>query len=310
MEEKYKKFLEFSWKDSSDWQLYYSNLFPTPPGNKIEHFKKKWYKLKIDPDFDTTWTPSEPSSNTNYNQSQSSYSYPNASTMSRGLTGNLDKVLSLIEAFLWGFFLFTIIYHYHTLKIVSLALLVRVLRRVGLPKFQMIYAQQLFLDEHFQILLYALLFMIDRLNIFILIPLGITAILNLAEFFRSNHRIFKSIIPYTDKIINKRVELALARANAEVAIGFFLFLGIFLGLNSFLIPIFYWQYLRFKYIVNEDTKISFRKLNNFADKIKNHPSTPGPIKFIIDKIQQFASFMGRTESAPGQAAGGQNCTIF
>jgi len=63
------------------------------------------------------------------------------------------------------------------------------------------------------------------------------------------------------KLINKRVELAGMRANTEVAVGFLLVAGIFLGLNSFLIPIFFWQYLRFKYIVNEDIKRSFTRLN-------------------------------------------------
>ena len=52
MEEKYKKFKEFDWQNNQEWQLYYSNLYPTPPPNKIERYKKKFYKNKIDNDFD------------------------------------------------------------------------------------------------------------------------------------------------------------------------------------------------------------------------------------------------------------------
>ena len=41
MEAKHKQFLEFNWRDSQEWQNYYRDIYPTPPGNKIEYYKKK-----------------------------------------------------------------------------------------------------------------------------------------------------------------------------------------------------------------------------------------------------------------------------
>jgi hypothetical protein len=308
MEEKYKKFLEYNWRDSEEWQHYLRNLSEVPPGNKVEHFKKRFYKLKVDDSFDVKWVPSESSSTTNTNYQQRTQGSFNTQPMA---TNSIrSPALAIVEVLLWISFLFTIIIQIHTLKIVSFALLIRVLRRIGLPKFNMEYAQLIFLDEHFQILLYALLLMIDRLNFFTLVPLAITAVLNIVEFCKTKPNVFAPFMNIINKIYNKRTELALMRANIEVAIGFMFFVGIFLGVNSLIIPIFYWQYMRFKYIVNNDVKVAFGKLNWHINRFKSKPSVPGAVKFIIEKIQQFASYMGRTEAAPGQAAGGANCVIF
>lgn len=317
MEEKYKKFLEFSWKDSPEWQIYYSNLSEVPHPSKIEHFKKRFYKFKIDADFDVKYTPtsqSESSNNSNSRSNQYQYSNPNPNSQynNYATTGQSinSPLLATIEAATWVGFLLSILMPYYTLKIAALALLLRVIRRTGKPKFTIDYAQLIFLDEHFQLLLFSILFMIDRFNLFTLVPLGITAVLNICEYARNNQNKFTQFMPYINKIINKRVELALMRANVEVAIGFLLVLGIFLNLNSFILPIFFWQYLRFKYIVNNDIKLSFAGLNGYMNRFKNRNSTPGAVKFIVEKIQQFAEYMGRTEAQPGQAAGGANCTIF
>ena len=96
----------------------------------------------------------------------------------------------------------------------------------------------------------------------------------------------------------------------EIAIGFLLIFGVIFGLNNFLTPIFYWQFLRFKYVVNQDTKISFSLINSYVNRFKNRDNIPGFLKIIIEKIQQFASYMGRTEAAENQGAGAQNCNIF
>ena len=85
---KYKKFKEFDWVGSKEWQLYYTNLFPTPPPSKILRYKKKFYHNKIDPDFDINYQPPEEettsnttSNTTSYNTSSSSnYSSNNANT--------------------------------------------------------------------------------------------------------------------------------------------------------------------------------------------------------------------------------------
>lgn len=315
MEAKYKKFLEFDWVNSKEWHFYIENdVYPPPPLKKIDFFKRKFYKLKIDPEFDVNFQPPSESTtsnnsqnannpNNNYSRTQNPYTNPPP-----GINPRLSPILHKAEIFLWGFFSISFIIGFSPLKLSALALAARVIRRVGMPKFNIEFAQHLFLDEHFQILLYNLLFMIDRLNIFVLIPLFITCLMNVSEYFKLNG--ISVFSKYTDLIYNRRVEIAKLRSNIEVGIGFLLVVGIFLGLNSILLPVFYWQFLRFKYIVNEDTKGTFAKLNGHVNNFKNKPSTPSFLRYIIEKLQGFATYLGRTEAAPGQPAGGQNCVIF
>ena len=52
MEEKYKKFKDYNWDNSKEWNSYFTNIFPTPTQNKALRYKKKFYRNKIDPDFD------------------------------------------------------------------------------------------------------------------------------------------------------------------------------------------------------------------------------------------------------------------
>ena len=59
MEEKYKRFKKFNWAYSDDWQHYYRNLYPSPPISKLLHYKKKFYRNYIDPDFNINYIPPE-----------------------------------------------------------------------------------------------------------------------------------------------------------------------------------------------------------------------------------------------------------
>jgi hypothetical protein len=313
MEAKYKKFLEYDWVNSNQWHFYIENdVYPSPPLKKIDTFKKKFYKAKIDQEFDVNYqSPSENSASSSQNQNQNNNSSRTQNPYTNpppGISGSLFPILQKAEIFLWGFFSISFIIGFSPLLVSALALLVRVIRRLGIPKFTMEFAQHLFLDEHFQIMLYNLLFMIDRLNIFVLIPLFITCLMNVSEYFKLNGITLLS--KFTDLIYNRRVEIVKLRSNVEVGIGFLLVPGIFFGLNSVLLPLFYWQFLRFKYIVNEDTKVTFAKMNSYVNNFKNKPSTPSFLRYAIEKAQALASYLGRTEPAPGQPAGGQNCNIF
>ena len=166
MEIKYKAFSQFDWRNSAEWQLYYENLTPKPPGNRVEFWKKKFYRLKIDGDFDIKWEPpaTTQSNTTRPTTGSQNFNYPSSKPpFTTGST--LDIVIAGLECGMWLYFLMAIFMVKHqVLKILCLALIVRTFRRVGFPKFKMEFAQNLFLDEHFQLFLYSCLFFIDRLN--------------------------------------------------------------------------------------------------------------------------------------------------
>lgn len=47
-----ENFVCFNWATSESWQEYLTNLYPTPPLNKLLKWKKKFYKTHQDPSFD------------------------------------------------------------------------------------------------------------------------------------------------------------------------------------------------------------------------------------------------------------------
>ena len=70
MEEKYRQYLQYDWNNSEEWKLYFNNIFPVPPSSRVDYYKKKFYKLKIDPDFEN-----------GFGQSINNYRYPSHSTV-------------------------------------------------------------------------------------------------------------------------------------------------------------------------------------------------------------------------------------
>lgn len=302
MEEKYKKFLEIDWANNKDWQEYYSNIYPTPPGNQINRIKKRFYKFKIDYDFDLNYEPEQTQSNQSNRQTTSNTQPTFHLYYSQT---KLGKVVSLIEMLFWvtSIFLF-ISYFKYCLHFSIFVLAFRVIKRTGRPRLTMDYAQSLFLDEHLHIFILHILYLIDRQNQYLILPYYLTAVLNISDCMR-NYGVF---LGFSNKIVNKRVTICELRANCDIMIGFLLVFGVFLKTNSFLLPIFYWQYLRFKYIFNSDTNLAFARFNYYANKVKN--KLPRPVGFVIGKIQELVSYLGRTESKNGEKAGGANCSIF
>jgi len=316
MEEKYKAFLAFDWQNSTEWQLYFTNLFPTPPGNKIMTYKKKFYNLKIDSDFDRNYSPPEQTTSSGNTGNSSGYT-PSTSAPSAEVyypkpeRGTIfDKITASLEAIIWGIFLFSIYSQKHTIKWASGSLIFRVYRRLGHPRWLSQYAYDIFLDEHFQLFLYAALLFLDNSSTYVLMPIIIAAILNLGEYLKNYFVMVSFISSIGSYIYSKRVEIATARANMMVAIAFIMIPASFLGINSFVVAIFYWQYLRLVYILNTDIKAGWTNLGYYVDKFKSSRFTPGVLSWGINKIQEFFLYMVRTEAKPGEMAGGSNCVIF
>jgi hypothetical protein len=306
MEEKYKQFSEINWTENKEWQLYYTNLTPSPPGHRVNHYKKKFYKLKIDYDFDIAYEPPKPTYNANNYQQNRPGATGGLNLVSIYGTTLFGKTMAFIEFVLWQISLVLIFtYHKYALISVIFPLVIRVFRRLGRPNFTFGYAQDLLLDEHLHMLLYMLLLLIDRFNLFMTVPYIMTVILNISDFMR-HYGILKNL---AEKVVSKRVLLSELRGTSELIIGFLLIVGIFVGTNQFLLPVFYWQFLRFKYIFNIDCKSAFSRLNVIVNNVKSY--LPSPLQFPISKIQQLFEYLGRNESKPGEGgAGGANCTIF
>ena len=339
MEEKYKKFKEYDWVSSKEWQLYYTNIYPSPPPSKILKYKKKFYRNKIDPDFDINYTPPNEEENTystsnnTSSSSSSSNSYTNKNTTNQDAFSTEQTFetykaaqtlakpiqspqLQLLETFLLVLFLLSLPFRYKTVLIGIIAFLVRTIRIAGIPKFDITYLQVFLMNDSCHNLLFTVQTMTDRINYYMMLPVAVSAVIAICDnLYSLNLNI--GLKKYVDLINNKREDLMQSKSYIEVAIGFVSIAGIFLKINSIITPILYWQIMRVRYTLNPYIKKSFLDLNDLANKIKNNEKCPGPIKFIIEKVQWAFSLVGKiTNPQAGQAQGNNNqqggsmCYIF
>ena len=338
MEEKYKKFKEFNWVESKEWQSYYTNIYPTPPPQKILRYKKKFYRNKIDPDFDIDYKPPNEeesntysgsntsssyssNSNTNANNSYQEYTTEQAFETYRAAQTLANPIysfpLQLIETFFLLLFLISLPLRYKSVLIGFIAFLIRTIRLIGIPKFNITYLQAFIMNDSCHILLYTIQTITDRINYYMLLPVTVTAIIALCDNIKSMNLPVGGMIKYVDLVNNKKEEIIQSRSHIEVAIGFISIIGIFLKINSIFTPIIYWQLMRVRYTLNPYIRKSFSDFNKLADVIKNSDKCPGILKFIIDKGQWAFSLMGKMSSQERQAGGQNNgqgggsfCNIF
>ena len=98
------------------------------------------------------------------------------------------------------------------------------------------------------------------------------------------------------------------RAEIEIYSGIYLILGIFIGNAGLFQVLIYWQFLRMLYMVNGYTKWGFGRLSKSMDRLAGHPSCPGIVRTLVQKIKGGAAWM--TQMEQGQAGGGPRCAIF
>ena len=334
MDEKYKQFQEYNWVDSKEWQLYYSNLFPTPPPSKILRYKKKFYRNKIDSNFDIDYEPPKeeektstnntqyPNANQNYSNQTNQETYSNEQTFetyyaAQNLAHPINsRSLLLVETISLVIFLLSLPIRYKTNLLSIIPFLIRSIRLVGIPEFNMTYLQAALMNDACHTLLFAVQIILDRLNYYMLFPVIISTILALCDNARALNVKMPFGQDYVDFVNNKKEEIIQSRAHVEVAIGFVSIIGIFLKLNSILTPVIYWQMIRVRYTLNPYIKQSFKEINGFANVIKNSEKCPGIIKTIIDKVQWAVDYLGKMNSpqqngqGQQQGQGGSMCNIF
>ena len=333
MDEKYKQFKEYNWVESPEWQLYYSNLYPTPPPNKILRYKKKFYRNKIDPNFDIEYEPPEEkekenSTNSNPSANTQNYSYqnpPNQESYSNEQTFEAYRAaqslarpinstpLLTIETLLLFLFILSLPLRKRTNFLAIISFLIRTIRLVGIPQFNMTYLQAILMNDACHSLLFSLQIIMDKFNYYMIFPVIVSAVLALSE----NTKLMNINIPYADTMIKNKENIIQGRAHIEVAIGFVSILGIFLKLNSILTPIIYWQLIRVRYTLNPYIKETFKEINKYANSVKNSDKCPGLVKTIIDKIQWAVEYMNKMyapQQNQGQGQeqnqGGSGCNIF
>jgi hypothetical protein len=279
MEEKYKNFSSFDWVNSDEWHTYFGNLYPAPPGNKVLYFKKKFYKLKIDSEFDLDYEPLD--------SEKPFEKIPERFVPTQGRKGLLDQFFACIEGFLIMTFFFAFSLGVFPNHPAFISLMIGCFRRVGMIKWSKDYLMNLLHNEEFQMIVYLLiLYFYNKNFIFLYCPICLLLFLNVCEYFKFYLTIFKFLIKYFDNMLTYREYILNLKAKIEVLIALFFILRCFVDFYPTIITcIIYANYIRVKYLFNMYTSNVFGEFNRLLNRVKDHPKCPKLIITLIDQVK-------------------------
>ena len=331
MEEKFKKFKEFKFEESEKWQIYLSNLHPTPSYKLIDKFKRKWYRMNIDKGFDITYVEPEESSVPNNTQGTSN----NSSGPSRPSFGNVhypefpprnpSTNSFKVQLLLIVIYICLIPFYYFDFQCyipLWLCFLTGLFSRNGPPKFSKEYLTFIVKDNDLHNLIYSFFpaFSGDS-TLLLKVPLLLWCIYLMGDLLKVLTRQSTSAIPkmlfrMAASISKKEQYILLLKSDLEIFIGFYVIVIIFLGWGSFFVPLLYWQNMQFRYGLHMYTKDGFSRFGRSLDYL-SRPRIPFFIRFPCMGLRKIGSYLGSMQErqSASQASGsgtgsGSRCNIF
>eukprot|EP01016_Furgasonia_blochmanni_P052391 TRINITY_DN8345_c0_g4_i1.p1 TRINITY_DN8345_c0_g4~~TRINITY_DN8345_c0_g4_i1.p1 ORF type:complete len:342 (+),score=78.76 TRINITY_DN8345_c0_g4_i1:65-1090(+) len=172
------------------------------------------------------------------------------------------------------------------------------LRQTKLPKWNKEYARRVFTNEFMQNLWYMLPFYFSPApkSWVYYFPLGIHFWIGVSEFVRM--RLFTTFL-YTFAPFKKIIEFTKENRNlvmiqkAQIEIFMFLYSiihgALYAGLAVILIVLFYGNFLRVKYMINNFTQYAFTQIDDYCNTIVYRG--PAPIRYVYGKIRQFCKYL-------------------
>lgn len=269
MEEKFKEFLNFDWKTSKEWEQYFNiNCYIAPPitGDKILKARKKFYKLKIDADFDINFNPETTPDH------KHEYANKNNNENRRPL---LDQLIAAIEGFLWVAFFMNVLLPQYVLNICLMAVIMRFLRLYW-PCFlsKGFYRHEIIRNDLIHLMIYCLILMTDKINYLNLFPFTSTAVYCICEYFYTYLRIFQFLKKYFLKVVNYKRKIEECRAFSFILFGVYLLFAVWIRWSSLKIGFVYLIFLVFLYYFNDDFRVSFFKVKRYVTSKFNKTFPP------------------------------------
>lgn len=261
------------------WIDYYKSLYPTPSLEILEKKKRVWYKKNIDNNFD----PNFVENNSNNNSSKkTTVDYKNSKLF---MTEGYLKLFYIIMAFFALPFNSYITFH---LLLGVIICLLGVIRQIGMVQFNKDYLLK-FIGNDFGILLFYILvlFLLRKPYILYNIPLIIHFLIGVSNFNNLiDIKIFKKIKKLQDiftLILQNKNIFIYARCYIEMILLFYTLLLIFFGKVSIFAIFLFYNYTKFRYLMNNYFNYVITSNKNYLNNILNNSKLPEKVKQISVK---------------------------
>ena len=298
MESKYMEFIRYDWDNSEEWKNYLENIFPPPPQSRILYYKKKFYKLKVDPNFDINYIPGN--NNLNQRNNERNNNNNNYNNNNGDVIFICTDIILSVTSFL-SFFI-----HYPTsIKLLLGYYIYNLIKNEGLPKLNQQYFNRVINNESFSCLILLILLCIDNShNIFI----GIPILFNTFFFIcKESNALFHNFI--FSKILSFK-DIILRYANFFEMNIFITIYGYFFKKNSFYFIFLYIQYIKFRFYVNQNIRDGHLTINNYLNRIKTSQRSPLILKHIIQTCQNLGNLIFNLPSSIAANTNIAICNIF
>ena len=308
MEDKYKIFINFDFENNDAWKKYLSSFDLQPNNNQLLRLKKVFYKKNIENDFNvdyvfnsststsnTNTTNATNATNTNASTNNTNANSSNSSTTNNSQPTMQDKTvyIYIFETLLLFYFIIKcIISSDSPILIASLSFLLRILRLNWPIELSKVYLSKIIPQDIFSYLLYSLIIHFSsNYKVFILlIPCIITSLLYMSGFQRR----YPTYIPqflskYIIKLRDYQDRLVKTRNITEILILPISILGIFLGFNSFFLPLIYYQFIKMRVSVDPKLLAGINEIKNYLLSLQR----PGNsfINTVITKLSNACDLL-------------------
>lgn len=299
---KYQNFLNYNWNESAEWKQYFSNIFPVPDNSRIEYYKRKFYKLKIDPDFDIHYNYPPPNQTNNHNSHrQPRQNVPNNNnnpSFTMLLVGELVYMLLITYLLLYSSF--------NGLVLLLPFLIYKIIYANGGFRLTSQHFQNLILHDYFSVFIYTFVFITQGINhCYLLFPF---LVFFLYEASENLSKIYPSHEGYKLIVINKK-NFRIAQCMIEVLNIFIAIIGVFIDYNRLFIIFLLFQYIKFKYSASQEMKKTFTLIHQFGEWIVSCENIPPIFKNIVKGIESCVQFLGSNGGGNVQI-GVTACSIF
>jgi len=160
----------------------------------------------------------------------------------------------------------------------------------GRPRWSKEYGRVLVLDEEFFYFFAALLLLLTRPFFLGIVPTCTRSVLALCKALKRILSVYapslaSRAMDQLNRVTSKTVDIIRFNASIEMMTGFVLLLQLFTGYQVFVSVLMYWQYLRFRYMMSNNSKMAFASLRTTLEQYLLHPKCPSIIQFIYTKFK-------------------------